>query len=59
MPTKNEPPYKYVQTIVSIEEATEIDEYIRINKIKNRREWVKQVLLEEVRKDGTKSLPLH
>lgn len=51
--------HKYVQTTVSIAQAKEIDDYIRINKIKNKRVWIRKVLLEEVRKDGTKPLPLH
>lgn len=52
-------PYKYVQTIVSSDEAEEIDEYVRINKIKNKREWLKETILQEVRGHEQKSLQLH
>lgn len=55
----SEVPYKYVQTIVSGEEAEEIDNYVHANKIKNKREWLREVILKEVRKDGNKSLPIH
>lgn len=52
-------PYKYVQTIVSREEADEIDNYVHMKGIKNKREWIREIILKEVREDGTKPLPLH
>ena len=55
----SEMPYKYVQTIVSVDESDEIDEYLRINRIKNKREWIRETLLKEVRKGNDESLPLH
>lgn len=56
----SEMPFKYVQTIVSIEENDEIEEYLHRERIKNKREWLRQTILNEVRKnDGDKPLQLH
>lgn len=59
MSDKEELPYKYVQALVSLSEFREIEDHMRRNNIKIRREWVKDTLLKEARKDGSKSIPLH
>lgn len=58
----SEPLFKYVQTVVSNEEAQEIDDYLHAHGIKNKREWLRETILKEVRQNGssnTKPLPLH
>lgn len=56
---KEEKPYKYVQALLSIEQFREMEEYMRKNGITNRRDWVEEIIMKEVRKDDGKSLPLH
>lgn len=55
-----EPVVKHLQTVVSTPEWIEIDDYMRDNGITNLKEWMRQLLLKEVRKRyDTNSLPLH
>ena len=61
-------PYKYIQTLMSVEEVDEIDNHIEKLKANDpsisKREWMRITLLKEVRggetnNDTSKSLPLH
>lgn len=51
---------KHLQTVVSASEYREIDDFMRDNGITNLKEWMRQLVLKEVRKgNDTISLPLH
>jgi len=57
MPKKSLP-INYVQTVLSDEEALEMNTYLLKAKIKNKREWVKEIIMKEVKNSGN-ALRLH
>lgn len=51
--------HKYVQTTMSLAQFDEVEQYLLRKGIKNRRAWIRTLILKEVRNDGAESLPLH
>lgn len=55
-------PIKHIQIIVSEAEDLEISDYEVRNNLTNRREWMRNLILREVRKDNdgnSKPIQLH
>lgn len=55
----NDLPVRHMQATFTPDEYREIEQFLLDNGIRNRREWLRQVALKEVRKDGSKSVSVH
>jgi hypothetical protein len=52
--------YKYIQTTLSTSQHKEVKNFMETNGIDNQREWLREIIMKEVRRDNdSESLPLY